>query len=153
MGVVQDIPRSIRARAILDINITAGQTFGGGGGASLLSRRTYEAHEDLVAGDVVAIMNNGTICKASAEVSDGLPAFAVVSEGATTGNRASVFYDGEACALPSGEFTVGDYVYLGETGGVYPSYWYEAGYYLQRLGVVVSSTTFIVMVGKYYAMR
>lgn len=98
-----------------------------------------QAYEDLSAGDVVNIFDDGGTQKVrKASATDATrPAHGYVTEAVTTGSNATVYTDG---FLPGSGFTVGSKYFLDTTAGSVtttpPS---ESGNIVQYIGVAVST--------------
>ena len=97
-----------------------------------------QASENLAAGDFVNVHNSGGARVRKADASNGREAHGFVLDSVTSGNNATVYFEGQNTGVLSATPGV---VYLSTTAGGFtdtaPS---TAGQTVQRIGVAVSST-------------
>lgn len=110
-----------------------------------------EASENLAAGDFVNIYDSsGALCRKADATSAGKPAHGFVLAAVTSGNNATVYFEGtnnQVSGMTPGQ------VYLSTTAGLAtgtaPT---TAGQVVQNLGVAISATAINVEIGQFYQL-
>ena len=143
MGVVKDLPNSIRKRSVLDSEEGAIANYSSI--PSTTSRLKFIAGETIAAKDLLSIGTDGKVYKASGLASNNKPVFAIAYDSGTTGSTIETYNQGETIEY-SITFGIGKTVFLSSAGLPTTNYSYAVGNLYQRLGTAISSNSFVIKV-------
>jgi hypothetical protein len=143
MGVVRDLPSSIRKTAVLDADNEANYNYSST--PSTIQRLTFTAGETIVAKELLAIGTDGKVYKASALASNNKPVFGIAYNGGASGSSIELYNDNETIEYGS-TFEVGKTIFLSSAGVPTTTYSYVDGNLFQRLGIAISSNSFVIKI-------
>ncbi len=143
MGVVKDLPDSIRKQSVLDLE--EGATANYSSSPSTTSRLKFIAGETIAAKDLLSIGADGKVYKASGLASANKPVFAIAYDSGTTGSMVAIYNQGETIEH-SITFGIGKTVFLSSAGVPTTNYSYTVGNLYQRLGTAISSNSFVIKI-------
>ena len=143
MGVIRDLPDSIRRQAVLDIddNVTANYS----SNPSTISRLSFVAGETISAKDLLSIGTDGKVYKASGLASDSKSVFAIAYNSGSSGSIIETYNQGEIIQYDT-TFNIGKTVFLSSAGTPTTNYNYTVGNLYQRLGTAINSNSFVIKI-------
>lgn len=143
MGVIRDLPDSIRRQAVLDIddNVTANYS----SNPSTISRLSFVAGETISAKDLLSIGTDGKVYKASGLASDSKSVFAIAYNSGSSGSTIETYNQGETIQYDT-TFNIGKTVFLSSAGTPTTNYNYTVGNLYQRLGTAINSNSFVIKI-------
>ena len=144
MGVIRDLPDSIRRQAVLDIddNVTANYS----SNSSTISRLSFVAGETISAKDLLAIGTDGKVYKASSLASDNKQVFAIAFNSGIIDSIIETYNDNEIIVFDNITFNIGKTVFLSSAGTPTTNYNYTVGNLYQRLGTSINSNSFVIKI-------
>ena len=150
MGVIKDLPDSIRRQAVLDINDNVTSNYSSS--PSTPSRPQFIAGETISAKDLLSIGTDGKVYKASSLASDSKSVFAIAYSGGISGSTIETYNQGEIIQYDTA-FNIGKTVFLSSAGTPTTNYNYTVGNLYQRLGIAINSNSFVIKIEESKEMR